>query len=58
MKTIYFNNRKYEVLEEKNLSETVQKHTGCDVSLIVKGKRGAFKLFFLDSKSGQLFEKA
>ena len=58
MKTIFFNNRKYEVVEEKKLPELTAKHSGCDVSLIVKGKRGALKLFFLDSLNGQLFEKS
>jgi len=58
MKKIMFNNREYEVVEEKKLPELTAKHSGCDVSLIVKGKRGALKLFFLNSTSGQLFEKA
>jgi hypothetical protein len=58
MTTILFNNRKYEVVEKDSLPELTAKHTGCDFSLVVKGKRGAMKLFFMDSKSGQLFEKA
>lgn len=56
MNDISFKNKTYKVIEVKALTELVAKNSNCNVQVVAEGKRGAMKLFFMNTTNGNLVE--
>lgn len=54
MENISFNNRTYKVIEVKELSDAMAKNSNAHIQIIARGIRGAWKMFFMNTSTGNI----